>query len=356
MRSSVTLRKVAEVAGCSPMVVSVVLRPNGSNVRVSPATRERVLQTASELGYRHNELARAVVTGESRMIGLLARTFEAEMPMQILCGVREVAAEHGFLMKLLQVPDEAAKAQEVAVQCAEQRLSGVVAVNLPPQTLEYLRRETSNYNIPVALLDDVPEQDWALRVECDDESGIRAAVDHLRDLGHRHLALLSGPHNSPVARRRENTFRQVIKERNLELPDKFVRSGDWWEPEINEPIVRELLQQKPHPTALLCASDWMAMAALRAIRAFGLSVPHDVSVIGFSDHNFAHFADPPLTSIHQPFQEMGQQAMRRLMQAIQEQVPAAKKVEPSSPRLPISQRSIALPTHLTIRASTGRCP
>jgi len=287
------------------------------------------------------------------MIGLLARRFDSEMQMNILCGVREIAAEQGFLLKLLQVPDEDEKAQEVIAQCAEQRLAGVVAVNLPPRTLEHLRRETSNYNIPVALLDDVPEQNWALQVECDDESGICEAVDHLRALGHSRMSLLVGPLDSPLARRRESIFRRVIEERGLTLPETCVRRGDWWAPEVNEPLVRELMNVKPRPTALLCSSDWMAMAALRTIRGEGLDVPRDISVIGFSNHRFAHFADPPLTTIHQPFHEMGQRAMTLLLQTI-----ATGKREKASQDFSVlgkSPSSVALPTHLEIRASTARC-
>ena len=338
-----TQRELAEKLGISRVTVHRALNDHPS---VKPAVRQRILETANRLGYRRNDLARAMVTGKSRVIGLLAMDFEAEMVVRILCGVREVTEEHGYFLKLLQVPYEKETLASVLAQCAEQRLSGVVAISLTTDALDLLRRETANYNIAVALLDDVPEQNWALGMACDDEPGIRETVAHLVREGHQHLALLSGPSNSSVAGLREEIFRRVIEDEHaLSLPITHRAHGDWWDLKINEPLIRVLLNTQPRPTALLCASDWMAMAALHVSRAMGLDVPRDVSVIGFSDLSLAHFSDPSLSTIHQPFREMGRQAMTRLMKNIEDE--AYETADPES---------LKLKTHLVLRNSTGPCP
>lgn len=343
-RSNVTLKAIAEAVGCSPMVVSVVLNPNGSTVRVSESTRERVLMTAANLGYRRNELARAVATGKTRVIGLLAPTFESEMQIQILMGAQEIASEHGYLIKLLRIPREAEKVRDVIAQCASQMLSGVIGISISDTARELLEKEARAHEIPVALLVEAPEQDWAWRISSYDESGIREAVDHLLARGHRHFALLSGPPDSPMANQRQATFRRVFAEKGINLPEEATAEGDWWYPEINQPLIARLLQAIPRPTALLCASDWGAMAGLREARALGFHIPKDLSVIGFGDHKFAHFADPALSSIHQPFFEMGCLAMNTVMGAVTGS-PTAE-----------TPRSVELPTHLLTRNSTGPAP
>ena len=344
-RSTVTLKEIAESVGCSPMVVSVVLNPTGSNVRVSESTRERVLLAAANMGYRRNEVARAMATGKTRVVGLMAPTFESEMQVETLVGAEEVAGKHGYLLKLLRVPREEEKVRVVVEQCASQMLSGVIGISISDLALKYLECESRAHDFPVVLIEEAPRQDWAWHLASDDSTGIRETVEKLLSWGHRNFALLSGPASSLAACQRRETFLAILAEHGINLGPDAAFEGDWWDPEVNQPLITRLLSAPQRPTALLCPSDWAAMAGLRAARKLGLDVPRQLSIVGFGDHKFSHFADPPLSSIHQQFQEMGGAALNCLMESINHSNGSAP-----------APRFIAFPTHLRLRQSTGPAP
>jgi DNA-binding LacI/PurR family transcriptional regulator len=288
------------------------------------------------MGYRRNDLARAMVTGKNFVLGFLTREPSSEGSARMMVGAQEEANLNGYLIKLLPVPtldDYRVSIQRVT----EQRLAGMLVQNLGTEILDYLHAEAERANIPVALMDDSPPQKWGFRVTSDDERGLHLALEHLRELGHRRIGFVAAQANSALSNARTAIFRAWMTQHGEPSPENFVIYTDWQKAEVIEPRVQEFLARPGRPTALLCAGDMIAMSTFRAARAAGYQLPQDVSVIGCADFLMASFADPPLTTIAQPFEEIGRSAVRRLL--------AGEKEARTGDTLRV-------PTSLVIRSST----
>jgi DNA-binding LacI/PurR family transcriptional regulator len=344
-KTTITMADIAREAGVSRATASYVINGQETSVHISANTRQRVLDAAQALGYRRNALARAMVTGKNRVLGVLARNPGPEPKARIVEGILEEAGTHDYFIKLLHHPREE-DAREVARRCVEQRLAGVIVIRPSQIALAEFYAELKPYRIPIVLVDDSVEQEGVIRVATDDFQGCRLAVEHLVTLGHRRIALLEGRRDAnPLLR--ETAFRMAMSDYGLSVPDSHVVYGDW-SPEQTEQIAHDLFHPRPDcPTALLCsAGDPFAAVVMRALRQDGQRVPEDVSIVGYSDLLMAACLDPPLTTIAQPFDEMGRSAVRRLLTLLDD----GQEGHADEPR------DYLLPTELIVRASTGPAP
>jgi DNA-binding LacI/PurR family transcriptional regulator len=341
----ITISDIASRAGVSRTTVSYVLNGRESGVRISEETRQRVSAAAAELGYRRNALAHAVTTGRNPVLGFLACAPEGELVARLLAGALDEAEESGYFIKVLRLRHNTVNA-EVIERCAELRLAGVIVLYLDTEQLKYLHGEMARYGIPVAVLDDSFPQERGVRVVSDDIDGCRQAIAHLVALGHTKIACISGPQASGCASLREEGYRLAMREHGLQAPESYLQRGDWDE-DVTEAATRALLSSEHgRPSAIVCAGDEWAMVAARTLRRCGLRVPEDVSVIGFGDIRTARLWEPPLTTVAQPFQEMGRLAVKRLI--AQAEAPDSSTISRSTP---IEE---ALPTQLVVRQSTAR--
>ena len=344
----VTMNDIAARVGVSQATVSYVLNERSNGIRIREETRQRIQETAIEMGYRRNDLARAMVTGKNFVFGFLTRNPSAEGSSRIMVGAHEEANSHGYMLNLLPLSNDC-DAREVIHRCMEQRLAGILAQNLSSAVLEQLETEATRFNVPVALLDDPPPQKWGTRVVSDDDQGLRDGLDHLMALGHTRIGFISAQAKSALAAGREASFRGAMAARGLTVTDGHIINTDWQETRVIEPRVTALLQSGARrPTALMCAGDTIAMTTQRAARAIGLVLPRDLSVIGFADFLMASYADPPLTTIAQAFEEIGRSAVKQLLVQV-----AAPKAAGDLPANPQGGATITLPTRLVIRASTA---
>lgn len=336
----ITISDIALRAGVSRTTVSYVLNQRESGVRISEETRRRVLQTASVMGYRRNALAHAVTTGKNPVLGFLACAPEAELVARLLAGALDEAEEQGYFIKVLRLRHNTVNA-EVIERCAELRLAGVIVLYLDQSQLDYLHGEMANYQIPVAVLDDSFAQSQGVRVISDDVQGCRLAVQHLKALGHRKIAFISGATSSGCALLREEGYRLAMKKARLPVPEDYLVRGEWNVQATEQATLKLLASAHGAPSAIICAGDEWAMIAMRTARRQGLRIPQDLSVIGFGDLKTSQFWEPPLTTIAQPFEEMGRLAVKRLLERIQ----AA-----GFDRAPHED---SLPTQLIVRESTA---
>lgn len=337
----VTMNDIAARVGVSQATVSYVLNGRKSGVPVREEMRTRILQMAEELGYRRNDLARAMASGKNYVFGFVTRNPGDESSTRIMVGAQEEAGERGYLIKLLPMTG-ASDTTQVFARLAEQRLAGVLALGIKADVVESLRVETQRFGMPVVLLDDPPPQDWTTSVVSDDSDGIRQSIAHLTQLGHRRIGFVSAQRNSPLAQRRCEAFLRVMAENDLPVPDDLLIATDWKKPSIIEEKVRSLLERgkaySEYPTALLCAGDLIAMVVQRTARTCGWRVPDDLSIVGFADFLCSTYADPPLTTVAQPYEEMGRMAVRHLL---------------DEASLNSGAHAITAPTRLIVRASTG---
>ncbi len=322
----ITMSDIATKAGVSRSAVSHVLNDRqGENIRIPDATRQRILETATEMGYRPNQLARSVASGKTRMIGYLVSEPHYEPYWNTIVGALAEAEELGFTLKVLSVTGETL-AHRVQ-QCIELRLGGIIVRVIGNKAL--LFEEANRAQIPIVTVDEGTLQPFGANVIADDAPGCRAAIEHLTQLGHTRIAFISsgffqfGNGAKDIGSAREELFRREMGARGLSVPDGYVTHetmavfglGTERADNVQSPIEatqKLLAHPQGRPTAIVCWRDETAMCAIRACRGQGLRVPEDISVVGFSDLSTARFFDPPLSTVRSPWDALGRMAMRQV--------------------------------------------
>lgn len=337
--SSVSLKEIAAVAGCSPRVAAAVLNPGNSNIRVGEATQQRIIATASELGYRANGLAQAMATGKSRVLGVIVEQGPIEHRGWMLSGAIEAAAVRGYLIKVLSFQN---LPTEVIGLCRDWRLAGLLSLALGAKQNAYLIHQAKEFNVPIAILDEMPVNFEGIIVTSDEMQGVRQVVQHLFEQGHRDIAFLGADEQSSVSQGRASCFRVVLKELGLLLCESWIVKSDWSDLEIIDSAVNSLLKS-PRPTAIVCAGDPLAMRVIAGARTLGLKVPEDLSVTGFANFFLSDMLDPPLTTIEQSFSEIGRVGVENMVALLENDANGAGP----------TRNKIKIPTRLIVRESTA---
>ena len=333
----ITMKDIAREAGVTQQAVSRVLSGNSSTVRIGAETRKRVMETAERMGYRRNEIARAIKNGKTNVIGVIGG-FCGSYSLDIITGIAEACTANGYFMKLLpvNVHDDLGP---LARQCVEHRVAGIICRSLREQALDSLRTELDDMHTPIVLVDSSRHHDWCSRVISDDFNGEKLAVDHIYELGHRKIAHFTGNLNDGFARIRYDGFCSAIKTHKLELLDNPVEIDEGYE-DISEDMVAQIkrILRKYQPTAVCCGSDPLAMKVLNIATATGIKIPQELSVVGFAGLDYTHWTTPALTTVRQPFVEMGKTAAEILFSEIKHKTPI---------------REVKLPVKLITRQSTA---
>ena len=311
--SMVTMSDIAKQARVSLTTVSFVLNGGATANQIGAATRLRVLAVASEMGYRRNGLAHAVAAGKNPVFGYLTVEL-SEQDSLLLDGILRESASAGYHVKLLGRGEDE-HGFEVARHCVEQRLAGLIIRRHSAAVA--VCEELESYHIPVVFVDDNRDRPGVGCVGSDDRQGYRLAVEHLIGLGHRSIAYLAGDFSLPQEILRGESFHNVMSAHGLLVPKSWA-AGCGWSYERLDTLTRALFQGAlDYPTALLCDGDPLAAVAIRTLSTMGLRVPHDVSVVGYGDFSLAELLNPPLTTVAQPFQDMGRAAVRQLLHAVE---------------------------------------
>jgi len=309
---------------------------------------QRVLDSVAALGYRRNAIASAMMAGRTQMIGVLSQTL-GENSGAILGGALDESAERDYAVKVVcgygeyDCYENAMKGIE---RCVELRLAGMLAFEMDAGLQHDIQAASHRYSIPVVIVDSSFAAPGISRVITDDVSGVRQAVTHLVDLGHRRIAMIGGDPKTGAAVLREETFYRCLQEYGLPTTGKHYFS-DFENDALSEAAANALLtvpNAAERPTAIVCISDAMAMVVTRTARRLGFNVPQDLSITGFADFSMARRCDPPLTTVKQPFYDMGRLAARRLF----ELVDGEEEKEEGWEGL--------VPTHLIVRESTAPPP
>ena len=324
---------VAARAGVSHQTVSRVVNGHPS---VAPETRERVERAIVELGYRPNVAARALVTGSTRTIGLVTVNISQYGPAQTMLGLEKAARAAGYALSVTILDEATAGAMRAAVDnFVAQSVDAIVALSTYDDAAESL--STIVAPLPLVAVQ-VGGQEDRPAVGVDQEAGARAATRHLLDLGHRTVHHVAGPADSQEARARVEGWRSELRAAGAPVPDLL--SGDWT-PSSGHAAGKFLaarVRDGDGVTAIFLANDQMALGALAALHEEGLSVPGDVSVVGFDDLPEAPYFTPPLTTVRQDFAELGRRGVQLVLARLQG---ADLHPEP-------------VPPTLVVRASTGR--
>jgi LacI family transcriptional regulator len=328
-----TLNDVAKRAGVSPMTVSRVINNSGY---IHLKTRARVEQAIADLGYVPNALARSLRFKQTKTLALVITDITNPFFTTIARGVEDVASEQGFSVIFCNTDesrDEEAKYLNVLVQ---KQVDGVLLVPAycSAESVWFLQER----GIPFVVLDRrIPDVEVDL-VRCDSEQGAYLLIQHLVGLGHERIAALTGPRELTTAVDRAAGYTRALEENGLHRSISICY-GEYTAASGRQ-MAQEALARTPRPTALFAANNFIAVGALRAIRAAGLRVPEDISVVAFDDFPDAILIEPFLTVVTQPAYDIGRQATALLINRLSGQAEAAPQ-------------EIILPTQLIVRRSSS---
>jgi DNA-binding LacI/PurR family transcriptional regulator len=303
-RRGAVMADVARVAGVSHQTVSRVLN-DADHVR--PETRERVLRAMVELDYRPNPVARALVTGRSRTLGVVSFDTTLYGPASTLFGIERAAHAEGYFVSIISVTAlDRASVLGAVERLRAQGVDGILLITpLEPAVQAVLDVPA---DIPVVAVEAGPAEAIPV-VAVDQVAGATAATDHLLELGHRTVWHVAGPADWLEARQRIDGWAAALEAVGADAPPLL--SGDWSAQSGYE--LGRRLATVCDVTAIFAGNDQMALGILRALHEAGRSVPGEVSVVGFDDIPEAQFFTPPLTTVRQDFNEMGRQSLMLLL-------------------------------------------
>jgi DNA-binding LacI/PurR family transcriptional regulator len=329
-RRGAVMADVARVAGVSHQTVSRVIN-DADHVR--PETRERVLRAMVELDYRPNSVARALVTGRSRTLGVVSFDTTLYGPASTLFGIERAAHAQGYFVSIISVTSlDRASVLGAVEHLRAQGVEGILLVTPQDAAAEAVLQLPSD--TPVVAVEAGPEGSVPI-VAVDQFAGALAATRHLLELGHRTVWHIAGPADWLEARQRVDGWAAALAEAGADAPPLL--SGDWSARSGYE--LGQRLATVRDVTAVFAANDQMALGLLRALYEAGRHVPRDLSVVGFDDIPEAQFFTPPLTTVRQDFNEMGRQSLMLLVDAIS----ATRR----------SSQRVVVPPELRVRESTA---
>jgi len=331
--SHVSLRDVADRTGVSFQTVSKVLKGEG---RVSPATRQRILDIATEIGYVPNTLARGLATSRTYSIGFIASGFASFVLAPLMHGAEREARAHGYFSIFTLTEGDETEAERLVQQLVERRVDGIVNAALTLQESErygnLLRRLS-----PVVSITPVQGDGISIVGEAGAMTGL-LATRHLVALGHRCIGTIVGTEDLPGRASRYSGYARAITESGG-VPDRRLMAIGHWSAEGGYAAMSRLLDRVPKVTAVFAHNDHMAIGAIRALHDRGLRVPEDCAIVGCDDIDLAPYVIPALTTVRMSFEKTGAAAVRLLLDRLERRATTPERV--------------VLPVKLIVRASCG---
>jgi LacI family transcriptional regulator len=315
----VNLKMLAEHLELSQTTVSLVLNNSPSAKSIPQETRNRVLEAAARLNYRPNYFARSLRQSRSMSVGVLAPDLSEGYFTSVMSGVvQELTRAHYFYFTACH-DWKRELIEQYPRMLVERAVDGFLLLNTPADQIEV--------PVPVVAISAHSAVPNVTNVVLDHHKAVEAALLHLYELGHRRIAFMRGPKAIPDSDYRWQSIEQVAGEIGLRIdPSLVIRidAASWsmktgqhpMAPEIGHKPMQALLEKTRDFTAIFCFNDIAAIGAIRALKDVRLSVPGDVSVVGFDDIQSAAYSTPSLTTVRQPLTEMGQKGAQILLERI----------------------------------------
>ena len=316
-----TIFDVARVAGVSYSTVSRVV--NG-HAYVRESTRQRVQAAMVELGYVAHVTARALASGRTQAVGLLAQEIDNPFFSVVIKGIDQEVSVAGYDLLLCTTHSRREKEAEYVARLSHGMVDGLLIV-LPTLLPEYVAQLRAQ-RYPFVLIDHDSEAPGCNVINAANRAGTRAGITYLVELGHRRIGFISGRPDVGATHERFAGYQDALLEAGLPLDDGIVVEGDFLEAR-GHAAAAELLSLGKPPTAIFASSDVAALGVLAAARDAGLQVPRDLSVLGFDDIVEASYLGAALSTVRQPLREMGRMAVQRLMSLLADPLqPAVRTV------------------------------
>jgi LacI family transcriptional regulator len=298
---------------------------------------KRVLKAIQELGYYPNRQARALVSGRSRVFGLIVSEITNPFFPEIVQTFETLAVESNYEILLTSTIHDPKRMELAVRRMIERRVDGVAILTfgMEEELLDHLRFR----NLPLVFIDVGPKAPRVSNIRVDYSHGIRQAVQHLAAMRHERIGFVSGPQELLSARARKNAFEESMREIGVRIRPEFIIQGNH-QLEGGKLALQQLQKLREQPTALLCSNDMTAIGVMRQAFELGISVPQQLSVVGFDDTRLADFMIPPLTTIQMSQKELARLAFEALFEEVKRESPSPEGTE------------YHLKTQLILRSST----
>lgn len=315
------IRDVARRARVSTATVS---RTVNQVATVDAQLAKRVWKAIAELGYYPNRQARALVSGRSRVFGLIVSEITNPFFPEIVQTFETMAVEQNYEILLTSTIHDPKRMELAVRRMIEGRVDGVAILTfgMEDELLEHLRFR----NLPLVFVDVGPKAPRVSNIRVDYAHGIRQAVQHLAAMRHERIGFVTGPLRLRSAVARKVAFEKSMHEIGLPVNPEFIVEGDH-RLEGGKSALQTLYKLREQPTALLCSNDMTAIGVMRQAFELGISVPQQLSVIGFDDTRLADFMIPPLTTIQMSQTEIATLAFNALLSEVQREAPAPNGTE-----------------------------
>jgi LacI family transcriptional regulator len=323
MRSVVTIRDVARVAKVHPGTVSRALNAD-TRALVNEETAERVLRAAEELGYRPNPIARGLKTNRSYTIGVLIPDITNPLFPPILRGIEDRLGEAGYTSLIVNTDNDPDRERSHIEAMRARQVDGFISATA--RLDRELLAEAAAAGKPLVLVNRSLEDGSAPAVTVDDAFGIRLAVEHIAELGHRRIGHVSGPQNLSTGHRRYLGFVEAMTDAGLDVQSEQVRFSKWFTEDEGARVCAELLDAAADLTAIVAANDLLALGCYDTLEERGLRCPEDISIVGFNDMPFVDRLRPPLTTVRVPQREIGTVAADLMLQRLTDDGDAASQI------------------------------
>ncbi len=314
----VTIKDISKHSGFSVATVSKVLN---NYTDISPATREKVLKLCSDMGYVPNSSARSLKTHRSNTLGIIFEEITnqgLQHPLfaKILESFKSTIEAHGYDIMFL-AKSMGKQNGSYLEHSKRKQVEGILVLCEDFNSEEML--ELYQSKIPVVIID--YSVDTSVTVTSNNEEGMHQGIDFLHALGHTKIAHIYGDQTTFIGGTRKDAFERYMKQIGLDVPSQYLVSGAFFSKEDGYRAMKKILQLEDLPTAVFCASDMVAIGAIKAIREAGKKVPEDFSIVGFDGIDVGQLISPRLTTIRQDARKMGEIAARKMIQLIDAKTP-----------------------------------
>lgn len=300
---------IRTVAALAKVSIATVSRTINASPAVSEKLSKRVWAAIEQLNYFPNTHARSLVSGRSRILGIIVENITNPFFPELISGFEEIAVAHGYEILVSSTYGNAQQLANCVRRMLERKVEGVALLTFGGE--EPVLDQLAVHNMPIVLAEFRLDDPMVSTILLDYSAGIRAAVAHLVGLAHTQIGFLAGPHTLHSALTRRSAFEQTMREAELEVHGNWIVECDHT---LKGGVAgfEQMMALKTRPTALICSNDMTAIGVLRAAYMAGLRVPEDLSVIGLDDIDFAEFTLPPLTTIRLSRQELAKAAFDAL--------------------------------------------
>jgi DNA-binding LacI/PurR family transcriptional regulator len=332
-----TQKELAKLAGVSTGTVSNVI---SGSTRVSEHTRQKVLKAIKDLNYHPNLIARSLKTNRTNTLGIVVPDITIPFFPKIVRGAEVAAKEGGYFLVLLDSENDREREGEMIALLRAHRVDGILLVTVGCHS-SLAERASLLSGCPVVYLDRLPDGIKVDSVSVDDRSAAEMAVSHLISMGHKDIAILTGPITLKNEQERLRGYRQALQKVGLPIRDTLIWRGSFDQDEIARICQRGLLKPGRRPSALFTTNATTGLGALKSMYAAGLTTPRDIAFVTFDEIAADEFFRPAITTILQPAFDIGYQAAEILLDRI-------RKGQAAGP-----PKKVRLPATIVVRESSN---